>query len=143
MGGDVADVLAAERVQRRRARLFPVLGILLIVANAAFLHARPVSVAGSAAWLGVFIGGAMLVGTGGLWPGRLRLIAEDEASRAHRRQAVAVGYAAAMCCAAGLYVASVFVALTAHEALQILLATAVGAPLIGFGAMERHALGDA
>ena len=142
MAEDIAHVTAAERVQRRRARLFPVLGTLLIVANAALLRGEALSMAGAAGWVCVFLGSALLVLSGGLWPGRLRRLAEDETGRANRRWGVVVGYIASFSCACGLYVASLWVSMTAHEALQIVLTTAVGAPLIAFGITEQHSLGD-
>lgn len=129
----------AERIGRIRSRFMPAAGILLIVLNAIALDSGD-GLAGRAGWLALFAGCFVLVVSGGVLSKRLRALTDDESARAHRLSAVFVGYCATVACAAGLYIVSAFVVLSAREAIQIVLATALAAPMIGFGVRERQAL---
>jgi len=134
---------AGERFLRWRARLLPLTAIALIVGNAVLSGSAPRSVQDVLSVLAVVVSGFTLVMTGGLLPGRLRRLAEDESTAQHRAMALRVGYIAAVACALGQYVAALFVPLSAHQALQIVLMTAIAAPMISFGAQEAQALRDA
>ncbi len=128
----------AERVSRRRARLFPLFGTALIIGDA-LTSANQVGWAGTV-WLALFFCAFLLVVTGGNPFPNLRRLTEDETTRANRHAAILVGYSAGLACAAGLYIAAQFVPFSATQALQIALTTAVAAPLISFGALERRSL---
>lgn len=130
----------AERLSQRRARLFPGLGIVLIVADAVTSFDN-VEWPTAAIWLALCAAGFVLTVTGGVPSRLLRRLTEDETTRAHRAQAVLIGYCAALACGAGLYVVSMFQVISATQAVQIVLTTAVAAPLIGFGVLESLALG--
>lgn len=140
MTPDPATIDSAERIGRARARLMPIAGTLLIIANAMTVGTVP-GIGGRVAWLALFAGCFVLVVTGGVVRGRLRVLTDDESGRANRLAAVFVGYCAAVACAAGLYLVTGFVDLSAREAVLIILATALAAPMISFGALERRALG--
>lgn len=140
MNPDPATIDSAERIGRLRARLLPIAGTLLIIGNAMTVG-TDIGIGGRIAWLALFAGCFVLVVTGGVVLGRLRALTDDESGRAHRLAAVFVGYCAAVACAAGLFLATAFVAMSAREAVQIVLATALAAPMISFGALERRALG--
>lgn len=137
---EAAAIVAAERVARRRARLFPLLGIALIVANALFSDNG--GIFARFAWLALFAGGLVLVLTGGPRSRALRGLIDDETTRAHRSTALWIGYVAAVACTGGLYITTAYEVIDVRQALQIVLATAIAAPLISFGAQERRALGD-
>lgn len=121
-----------------RARLLPLAGIGLIVGNALTIDSG--SSGALAAWLALFALAFVVVVTGGVWPRHLRALTDDEGARANRRAAVFTGYLAAVACTAGLALVTLFVDMDTREALRIVLATAVAAPMIGFGARERVAL---
>lgn len=129
----------AERLSLRRARLFPLLGIALIVADAV-TGSESVGWPVAAIWLVLVAGCFVLTVTGGVPSRFLRRLTEDETTRTHRARAVLIGYGAALACGAGLYIVSLFDLVSATQSIQILLTTAVAAPLIGFGIMEKHAL---
>lgn len=131
----------AETIGRARARLFPLAGTALIILTALVSGDEPADLVARLAWVLLFAGGFVLVVTGGVAPRGLRALTDDESSRAHRFTSVFTGYCAAVACAAGLYIVTAFEPLSARQALQILLSTAIAAPLIGFGALERRALG--
>jgi len=136
------QIAAAERAGRRRAALFPILGTLLIVANAILSGAPHQGLAATAAWFCVFVAGFVLAMTGGVWSRSLRGLVNDETTRAYRRNALMVGYGATIACSLGLSITVAFIPLDAVQVVRIILATAIGAPLISFGFMERMALDD-
>lgn len=138
MSIDPATIERADRIGIARARLLPLAGIGLIVGNALTVDSG--SAGALVAWLALFAAAFVVVVTGGVWPRQLRALTDDEGARANRRAAVFTGYIAAVACTAGLVVVTLFVDMPAREALRIVLATAVAAPMIGFGARERMAL---
>jgi hypothetical protein len=135
----VDAVTSAERGQKLRARVLPMLGTALIVVNA-----LTVGVPGwgaKAIWLSVIVAGFVLVQTGGYSPARIRDLMNDETSRANRQKAIGVGYCGAIASGVGLSIVAALQPVAAGQAIQIVLVTAVSAPLISFGALERRALG--
>lgn len=135
---DPATVDRAERIGMARARMLPLAGIGLIVGNALTIDSA--SIGALVAWLALFAVAFVVVVTGGVWPRQLRALTDDESTRVHRRAAVFTGYCAAVACAAGVALVTLFVDIPARDALRIVLATAVAAPMVGFGVRERAAL---
>jgi hypothetical protein len=140
----------AERLNRRRARALPVLGIIFLAQQASFLSmpehsARPVDHVKIGAWLVLSI--VLLAGlaTGGAWfrPREVRDLLNDESTRAHRQIAYSYGFWAAMGTAIGLYVVDMFEAVTGRDAVHIIVTVAVATALLNFGMLERRALRDA
>jgi hypothetical protein len=145
---DRADIDLAERLSRRRARIFTVMGVYFVAAQAVFLSnvdASPrVSNVKVAAWLVWAVTTlAALAFAGGHFRGaKIRALVEDEVSRANRGRAYETGFWAAAGMAILLYVVTMFEPVSGRDAIHLILTALVGAALIRFGALERRALRD-
>jgi hypothetical protein len=145
----LSDAEVAERLTRRRARLFPVLAILFLAGQPIyFAHNNEGSIPPHfkiAAWLIWAV--ALLLAlafAGGHFRGRtVRRLMEDETTVANRLRAYATGFWAAMLTTIGLYFFTLFDTLKGREAVHLILSIAVAAALIRFGSLERRALKDA
>lgn len=67
----------------------------------------------------------------------VRAALDDELTRHNRQRAFVAGYWATLAGVASLFALSLFVPMAASEALQILLALAVFAPILRFTVLER------
>ena len=145
-----ADIETADRLSRRRARALPVLAIIFISQQAAFLSGpagdavRTVDHVKIGAWLVLSLVLLLGLGTGGFWfrPKRVRALVEDEVTRANRRSAYEMGFWTAAGMSLGLYVVTLFEPVSGREAIHIILTGALGAALLTFGLLERRALKD-
>lgn len=138
----------ADRLSRRRARMLPVLAIILIVQQATYfnqaqdlLHARTVDQIHFGAWAVLSLVLLAALATGGFWlRGReLRELLNDEQTIAHRKSAMSFGFVAAMLVGIGCWVLASIEPVGAHEALNAVVTTGLVAALIRFGVLERRA----
>jgi len=142
------DFEIAERLSRRRARMLPLLGIYFLAGQAIFFRhaAEPERIASFkvSAWLVWAIVLLFLLGIGGgaLRSRKVRALMEDEATVANRLRAYSVGFWSASGTAIGLYVVSMFEAVSGREAIHIILTAAVAGALLMFGMLERRAHRD-
>ncbi|MEA3044176.1 MAG: hypothetical protein QOH47_2014 [Sphingomonadales bacterium] len=138
----------AERISRRRARMFPLLGIYFIAGQAMFFrHAEePARIAAFklSAWLvwAIVLMIALAFAGGHFRGAKVRSLVEDEVSSANRLRGYAAGFWAACAAAILVYVLMMFEPVTGREAIHLVLTAAVGAALIRFGTLERRALRD-
>ena len=81
--------------------------------------------------------------TGGFWmkPKAVRELMEDEITRAHRAQALSLGFALSMLTGIALFVLQVFVPMDAPEVIHAMLSAGGGAALVRFSILERRAHG--
>jgi hypothetical protein len=140
----------ADRMSRKRA-------VVVAAAAAAFLAvqvvARPFFVAAPDAasptqvnfWaLNALVLLLALATGGGLLNRRqLRVLVNDEISRAHRRSAIIAGYWVAMAAAMGLYVLQGYHAFTGREVVYIIVSSSLLVALFAFSYLEYRAHGDA
>lgn len=86
---------------------------------------------------------ALILPAGGfIWGRRVRELVNDDVSRANARTAAAVAFWAAMAIALGLYALPTSKAMTAHQAIYLIVMPATGlAPLV-FAWLESRALRD-
>ncbi|UAL12192.1 hypothetical protein [Caulobacter segnis] len=141
----------AERLAKRRARMFAVLAV-------AFLGLQTVYISSGAlhentalahfkigAWALNALGLLIALATGGVFlTGRdVRHLMNDETTLAHRRIAIAWGFWAMMATGFGLYFLSQFEAVTTREALHMVITFGTAAPLLVFSYLERRAYRDA
>jgi hypothetical protein len=140
----------AERLNRRRARALPALGVIFLAQQASFLSTpaeavRPVDHLKVGAWLVLSI--VLLAGlaTGGGWfrSRAVRELLNDESTRVHRRVGYVYGFWAAMGTALGLYVVNMFEPVSGRDAVHIIVTVAIATALLNFGLLERRALRDA
>jgi predicted permease len=147
---DKGDAAKAEELSRKRARALPVLAILFLVQQINYITGagagdRTVDHVHIAAWLvqSFVMLLAMTTGGGWIYSRRVRQLANDEATRAHRADSFQVGFVAAMAGAILLYVVDLFEPMTGRDAIHLLLTVGIAAALLRFGMLERRALRDA
>lgn len=137
----------ADRLTRRRARMMPILAILLL-AGQPFYFARnqieiatPVRTAVWLVWTAVLL--LALAVAGGQFRGKaVRDLIEDDVARANRLRAYAAGFWTAMATVFGIYGLSIFDNIQGRESLHLVMTFSVAAALITFGTLERRALRD-
>ena len=144
---NVAD--RAEYLSRRRARMLPVLAILLIIQQGSFFSSHPgtdraVDQLKISAWLVLSAVILLALWTGGSWlqPRRVRDLLNDETTQVHRTQAFRVAFLASMMGCIFLYFLTMFTRVDTREAIHIILTIGLSAALISFGVLERRALRD-
>jgi hypothetical protein len=143
---DTADVERAERLGRRRARIFAVQAIIFIswqglfFSRAAEVPMRSVDAVKISAWFVWVLALLLLLATGGnLLRGRkVRALLNDEFTRRNRTQAYVAGFWAAAISAIGLYLIDLFDVVTTREAIHAILSAAIASALITFAARERR-----
>lgn len=145
---DTADVERAEKLGRRRARIFAVQAIIFISWQGLFFS-RPVeepmravdSVKLSAWFVWVLLLLVLLATGGNFWRGRkVRELLNDEFTRRNRTQAYVAGFWAAAISAIGLYLIDLFDVVTSREAIHLILSASIASALITFAARERRGL---
>jgi hypothetical protein len=143
---DTSDVERAERIGRRRVRLFVFQAILFLSWQGLFITGpvegamRTVDAVKLSAWLVWVLALLLLLATGGglLRNRSLRALLNDELTRSNRAKAYAAGFWAAMVIGILLFVVNLFEAVSAREAIHVTLSTAIAAALITFAARERR-----
>lgn len=144
-----SPVETAERLTRRRALAFPILGLIFLAgqplyfANMGDPASTPnrVRFAAWLVWAIVLLAG--LAFAGGLMRSReVRALMEDEGTIANRMRAYAAGFWAGAVSAVALYALSIFENLKGREAIHIILAVSVAVAVIRFGMLERRAHKD-
>lgn len=141
-----SDVERADRISRRRARMFPILGVYFIAGQAVFFRqaAEPTRIAQFkiSAWLVWAL--VLLIAfafAGGHFRGKaVRALVEDEVAVANRAKGYAAGFWAAAAAAIALYVVNMFEPVSGRDAIHLILTALVGAAMIRFGVLERRAL---
>ena len=143
-------VEAAERLSRKRARMLPFLAIIYLTQQATFFSgdappgARPVDHVKIGAWLVLSLVLLLALATNGFWFQRkeVRDLINDESTRANRSSAMTIGFIASMLAAIVIYFLEQFEAVTAREAIHLILSVGLGAALLRFGTLERRAHGN-
>lgn len=134
----------ADRLSRRRARVLPVLAIFYLAQQATFFSSAPAERAvdhfkiGAWAAMSVVLLAALV--TNGFWLRKpeLRAMLNDELSRAHRADALRIGFVLAMIAGIILYVVGTAVPLSDREVIHLIVSVGIGAALIRFGMLERR-----
>lgn len=138
---------AADRLSRRRARIFIVLALLVLIQQVEFFRhgegEQMVDHVRFGAW--VLMAGVTLfvLTTGGFFlrgRGLLHLM-NDEVSLANRGSALGFGFVAAMIVGIALYPFIGVLDPGAHDCLRLVVTAGLVAGLMRFAALERRALG--
>ena len=144
----MTDAEQADRLVRRRSRMLPVLAILLMSQQGAFLTStndgRSVDHVKIAAWLvmAIVILLALVTGGGWIFPKRVRELANDESTQLHRLKAMRLGFINSMVGCFFLYFLGMFTRVDGHDAIHIVTTIGLASTLIAFAALERRALRD-
>jgi 4-amino-4-deoxy-L-arabinose transferase-like glycosyltransferase len=139
----------ADRLGRRRLRMFFVVGIILITQQASFdriidrAEGAP-STAGIvvlASWVVLVIAALAALMTGGMYfqSREVRKLMDDELSRANRARALAAGFAITIVTAVIVFAVSLFEPVSAPEAIHAVVTVGLAGALLRFAALERRA----
>ena len=147
---ELSEAQAAERLSRKRARALPAMAAIFISQQIIFLvnnyeGARSVDRVAVGSWIVLTIVLLLALATGGGWiyPKSVRDLANDESTKAHRLQALAAGFWAAMIAALVLFIVDLFEPVDGRDAAHIVLTLGIAVALLMFGSMEKRALRDA
>lgn len=139
----------AERLSRKRARMWPILAIIFISQQATFFMGpetgRSVDHVRVAAWMMLSVVLLLALATGGGWiySREVRERANDEVTRAHRDQSFRTAFFASMLGCIALYLVSYFEPVSGREALHLVMTIGIAAALLHLGVLERRAYRDA
>ena len=134
----------AERLRRRRARVFPILGLFLVIQQSAYFAngdgQRLVGHVRIGAWVVMSAVVLFVLTTKGFWfrSPELRAMLDDEGTRA---AALGTGFVFAMGSAIVLYVTQAAWALTSGEAIHLIVTAGLFSALLRFSILERRRLG--
>ena len=142
----------ADYLSKRRARMLPVLAIIFLSQQATFFSTVNSPAPHSAyavkisAWLVLSIVLLAALSTKGFWlqPREVRNLIDDENTRANRNEAMRWGFQFSMAAAIAVYALTLFeVAITARDAVHIVMTIGLAAALIRWGVLEKRAHRDA
>jgi hypothetical protein len=147
---EASEVERADRIGRRRARLFAFQAILFISWQALFFSGpaedplRTVSAVKISAWFVWALVLLFVLATGGgfLRHRRLRGLLNDELTRQNRTKGYVTGFWAAAAACIALYLVGMFEPVSGREAIHIILSAGIGAALLAFAIRERRTAGD-
>ena len=141
-----SDADLAERLNRRRARMLPVLAVFFIIQQSAYWSNPPserlVDHVRLGAWAAMALVILLLVSTGGFWrrSNAVRAMVNDEQTRANRAAAMSAGFVASMLTGIALYVLQGALQLTAGEAIHLIVSAGLAVLLVRFAMLERRGL---
>ncbi len=137
----------AERYTRRRARLFPVLALFLLIQQASYFghgnEDRMVDHVRIGAWV-VMVAAvlvALMTGGGAFRSAAVRSLMNDEGTRANRASATSLGFVVAMVTALVLYPLRTLDDFDAGAVIHLIVSSGLVAAVLRFAWLERRALG--
>jgi fucose 4-O-acetylase-like acetyltransferase len=144
-----SDAETADRLNRRRARLLPVLALLVLIQQAAFFTSgdrlRTVDLVRDGAWIVLVAVILTALVTGGFWfhSREVRRLMNDEVTLTNRASALTWGFTMAILAAIALFALESVApgGATAREAIHIIASAGLVTALLRFGFLERRALG--
>ena len=143
-----SDIDTAERLSRRRARVLPALAGVFVAQQVTFLagtpqleFARTVDLVKVTAWIVLTLVLLFSLWSSGFWfhSRPVRHLLDDDVSRAHRADAMSLGFLFATLAAVTLYVVSMVEFMPVREALHLVISAGIAAALVRFGLLERRA----
>ena len=137
----------ADRLGRRRARVFPILGLFIVIQQAAYFEhgngQRLVDHVQIGAWAAMSAVVLVVLRTGGFWfrSAELRALLNDEGTRANRAAAFGTGFVFAMVTGIVLYVIQGAWPFSSGEAIHLIVTVGLLTALMRFSILERRGLG--
>lgn len=146
----MSDVETADRLGRRRARMLPVLAIIFLTQQAAYVSdrfdgagaaVRTVDHVKIAAWLVLSAVLLLWLVTSGFWfkSRPVRALLEDDVTRANRAAAMKLGFITTMLGAFALFFVDQFEPVSARDAIHLIVTIGIATALLRFGLLERRA----
>ena len=142
----------AEYLSKRRARMLPALAVIFLSQQATYFSSVSTPGPHSAetvkisAWLVLSAVLVAALATNGFWlqPKEIRVLIDDENTRANRGDAMRSGFLASMIAAIGVYVVTMFdPTVTAREAIHLIMSLGIVVAIVRWGWLERRAHRDA
>jgi len=144
-----SPVAKADRLGRRRMRMFFVVGLILITQQASFDRLlehgsgplRAVDITLLSAWIVLVIAALAALMTGGMYfqSREVRELMNDELSKANRSRALAGGFVITILTAVVVFVVSNFREVSGPEALHAIVTVGLAGALLRFAMLERKA----
>ena len=147
MAPTTQEIEAADRLSRRRARMFPAIAAIFIAQQASYfaepdVATRLVDQVKIAAWLALSIVLLLAITTGGFWlkPRRVRALMDDDAARSNRASAMGLGFLVTIAGAILLYGLNLYEPMSGRESIHILTTVGIVTALLRFAYLERRDL---
>lgn len=142
------EIKLAERLTRRRARVWTVLTLFFVMSMVTSLGTdvplnRPetLKLAAWVVWAAALL--FLLATGGGLTRGAaVRSLLNDDSTIENRRNATNAGFWATVLAAFVLYAISLFEPVSGRDAIRVMLTVAVATAVLRFGMLERRALAN-
>lgn len=139
----------AERLTQKRARMLPFLAVIFLSQQATYFSSAgkgpdAAETVKMSAWLVLSVILVAALTTKGFWlqPKQVRDLVDDENTRANRLDAMWWGFLLAMAACVGVYIDTMFEAVSGREAVHIVMSFGIAAGLIRWGVLERRAHRD-
>lgn len=138
------DIIAADNLGRRRARMLPVVAVIFLTQQIAFFSNPPAERAVDhvriGAWVLLTAVILLMLTTGGWWfrSTAIRAALDDERTRANRSSAMHWGFVTTMLVAVAIYATLGVTAFTARESIHLLVSAGIVVALMRFGRLERR-----
>lgn len=143
-----SSVEQADRIGRKRARFLPVIGIIFLTQQMAFVFQtegeRAVDHVRLFGWLLMGLVIVAALATGGYWlkSKEMRELLDDEVSRANRKEAMSLGFILSMLSGLALFPLRSFIEIDGGLALHLVVSIGLFAAIVRFGLLERRAYRD-
>jgi hypothetical protein len=142
------NLILAEKLIKRRARVSIIFGMLFLLAMLNSLGADPhegqvetFRLASWILWAASLL--TLLAFGGGLLRGKaVRNLMNDDSTLDHRQRGMVTGFWAMVIAAFALYAYSLVEPVSGRDAIRLLLSAAVGASVIRFGILEKRSIGN-
>jgi uncharacterized membrane protein len=142
------DMMLAEKLIRRRARVSIIFGIIFLLmmlkSLGADVHEGRVETFRLASWI-LWAASllTLLAFGGGLLRGKtVRGLMNDDSTLDNRQRGMVAGFWVMVIAAFALYAYSMFEPVSGRDAIRLLLSAAVGASIIRFGILEKRSIGN-
>lgn len=138
------DAEVAERLGRRRTRVFPVLALFFIIQQTAYWSnppsGRAVDQVRVGAWVVMAVVMLLVAITGGFWwrSKTVRAMLNDEQTKANRAAAMSAAFIASMAAAIVLYVLQGVLQYSAGEAIHLIVSAGLITLLVRFAKLEQR-----
>ena len=142
-----AEIEAADRLSRRRTRIFPAVAAIFLAQQAAYFAepeapVRLVDNVKIGAWLLLSIVLLLALATGGFWlkSKRVRALMDDDTARSNRARALGLAFLVTMTAAILLYGVNLYEPMSGQETIHLLVSIGIVTGLFRFVYLERRDL---
>ena len=145
-----SDIETAERLGRRRTQMLPAMAAIFAAQQAVFFipadnASRLVDKVAVGGWILLSAVLVLLLWNGGAWlhSKSVRALLNDDVTRAHRGEALSLGFVLSMGVALAIYATAGIEPMQVREAIHIVVSIGVVVAAVRFTMLERRAYADA